>query len=107
LGEEPFFEVDRSAPLDKMLYHTLDAKAHAEWVGGVGFGWDAQVLIQGKKKSFPVGKQLRSLIDSIFDVSNASPFDKKKQFPKDWEKRLSEWEKTLRFTSKSTGRKKP
>lgn len=82
-------EVERKQDLPIVLYKVLSAKANAEIVQGVGFLWDAEVMIAGHKAE-RVPRKIRSLIDEVFNENDKSPFEDKK-FPIGWEKKLQDF----------------
>ena len=97
----------RTDRLDRVLYETLDAKAHAELMAHVGYGWDATVLLPGRMLAVPGG--IKTTINDLFDASTESPFDRQpKQPPKGWQKKLAGYRKRVmaNVINKKRGRRK-
>jgi len=94
-----WLESKRSFPLEKVLYNVFDAKANSEINVGVGYEWDASVLVfeDGKTKVISVPKDIRSLIDTAWTKFTWSPFDEKTPenrpdpLSKDWKRKLREY----------------
>lgn len=80
--------VTRRTELSRVLYAVLDAKAHAEQIQSVGYAWDAIVITAEKVSVIP--REIRGLIDGVFNVATLSPFEKKK-FPHRWQRRLRDF----------------
>jgi 20S proteasome alpha/beta subunit len=75
--------------LVKALYGAFDAKARAEIMQGVGYGWDAEILPAGKSKAIPIPDRFIHLIDDAYNAFPSSPFDSTAmRSPKDWHLRL-------------------
>lgn len=71
--------------LVKALYGAFDAKARAEIMQGVGYGWDAEILSVRKPQSIQVPRKIIDLIDDAYMAFPGSPFDTEvKRSPKDW-----------------------
>ena len=68
-------EIDRNDPLPNVIYEVFHAKVQAEIIQGVGYTWDANVIVRGKKL-IPVRWSVIRAIEKIFEVADTSPFDK-------------------------------
>ena len=86
-------EVSKKNDLDLMLYQVFDAKANAEIVQGVGYDWDAEVMVNGKK-SQRVRSDIKKLVAKVFEENTGSPF-LKKQFPARWKRKLETYASEL------------
>jgi hypothetical protein len=73
LGRLLWLEVDRNDPLEEVLYDAFDAKASAEIISGVGYDWDAKVLV-ADKPIVSVPDRIKDLIDKLFSVRSKNPF---------------------------------
>lgn len=88
---------ERKHNIDRVLYDLFDAKASAELDPNVGFEWDAAVILAGKRGAYEVPKEIRDLIERIWDKTSRSPFEKrdpKKELPsppRDWKQKLFEF----------------
>ena len=86
-GRLLYSEHKRNDPLEMVLYDTFDAKAQAEQIQGVGYQWDAQIIIGAKIFKVPPG--IKSLVEGVFEASEQSPFkNRQRAFPKNWRARL-------------------
>jgi len=82
-------------PLHVVLWRVFDAKAHAELMLGVGYEWDAWILVENKEP-IKVEERIKTLMDHAFYEVTKSPFPTKKTEPKEvWSKRLGNWKKEL------------
>jgi len=74
------------------LYQAFDSKVNAEVMQGVGYNWDAEILVAGKKaKEVPRG--IRNLVEAIYESFPLTPLplrrkNKQRHFPKAWKARL-------------------
>lgn len=74
----------RRRPLERVLYEVFDAKAHAELIEGVGYFWDAAVIVPGQILTPP--RRVLSTIEALFMASTESPFEKQpKHVPRQWQ----------------------
>jgi len=80
-------ETERDKKLEEILYNLFDAKANAELVQGVGYEWDAEIIVEGRKPT-PVPKPIKNLIEGIFSSTPDSPFAKEQKKPENWQARL-------------------
>lgn len=89
----------RSNPIERILYDAFDAKANAELAVGVGFKWDAAIIVP-EKEPLKVPEEIKDLIESVWDEYTRSPFEKWNPKtdapppPKSWKSKLrkfSEW----------------
>ena len=84
----------RKHQFSRVLYDIFDAKAYAEMAAGVGYEWDAVVLIGRPIGYCDVSKEIKELTERAWAKFNRSPFEKynKKEDlplpPKDWRKKL-------------------
>lgn len=62
-----FSESKRSHPIERVLYDAFDAKANAEMAIGVGYEWDADVIVSGKNQSETVPKEIKDIIERVWD----------------------------------------
>jgi len=91
----------RSHSIGRVLYDAFDAKANAEMDPGVGFEWDAQVIIKGKSGPIIVSNEIKELIEQVWDKANRSPFEKRDPLwdlpnpPRDWKEQLEKYSKSL------------
>jgi hypothetical protein len=91
-----FAEHKREHDIERTLYDVFDAKANAEMAVGVGYEWDATVVLGGVLGSQEVSKEIKELIEKVWGKVNRSPFDKfdpKEHLsaPRDWKKQLTEY----------------
>jgi hypothetical protein len=71
-------DVDRNNPLDLVLYDVFHAKVQAEIIVGVGYTWDAHIIVRGKKLT-EVKRPVIHAIEELFEDLTLSPFDKSKR----------------------------
>jgi len=94
-----FSEHKRTHSIERSLYDAFDAKAFAEMSQGVGYEWDAMVILENGFHEVPEG--IKKLIEKVWARGNRSPFEKYnpkedlKGPPKDWKKRLSDFSVSL------------
>jgi hypothetical protein len=70
------------------LFQAFDAKVNAEITQGVGYNWDAEVLVPGKK-AIPLRTDMALLIENIYRAHPYTPFPKRQyKFPRNWQGRL-------------------
>lgn len=99
-------ETKRSQPIERVLYDAFDAKANAEMAVGVGYEWDAEIIIQGNVDTVSVPDNIKKLIEQVWAKSNRSPFQLKKEPddfpdpPAKWRDKLREWTDSI-ATAKS------
>lgn len=89
-------EVDRNDQLAKVLYDTFHAKVQAEIIQGVGYLWDAHVIVAGKKLA-QVKRPVMRAIEELFEDAMLSPFDKLKRRP---DARRKKWTSAVETFSK-------
>jgi 20S proteasome alpha/beta subunit len=93
-------EVSKREALERVLYEAFDAKANAEIVQGVGYEWDAEVMVAGKKaKRLPTN--MKRLIEKVFQETTASPFGKKR-LPDNWKEKLKQFSRDVLATSSTS-----
>jgi hypothetical protein len=86
-----FQEHKRTNSIPETLYDCFDAKAHAELASGVGYEWDAYLVLPAK--SVLLDEKIKPLLDAIWVRATRSPFYKRKIGDKSGPPR--EWRKTL------------
>lgn len=111
VGRLMFIDSDRDDSLAKVLWDTFDAKVQAEIMQGVGYDWDAHVLLKSKPNEIvPVPREMRKLMDgawkhfsgpSLFDTEPPEPHDIP---PSDWKEQIRSFTDGLvpHATSKET-----
>src|ERR1700685_918796 len=83
--------------IERVLYDCFDAKANAEMAVGVGFEWDAEILLGGTLGSYQVPREIKEIIESAWSKYQRSPFEKfdRKEHgegpPRDWKEILQEF----------------
>jgi hypothetical protein len=82
-------ETSRADDLSKALYGAFDAKVNAEIIQGVGYDWEAEILVVGKEKSIKVPRKIVNLINSVYEGFPRSPFDSVGVSPRGWPRRLA------------------
>lgn len=91
-----FSEHKRTHSIERTLFDAFDAKAFAEMSQGVGYEWDA-VIILPNNGFHDVPVEIKKLIEQVWAKANRSPFDKfdpkedKSGPPRDWKERLSKF----------------
>ncbi len=88
-------ESSRKHPVERVLYDCFDAKVNAELVPGVGYEWDAKILIKNKQ-AHEVNDDIKELIDNIWKYYNVNPFEikterKKIGLTRTWKEKLEEF----------------
>jgi hypothetical protein len=78
------------------LYNAFDGKASAEIIRGVGYEWDASVLV-AMRKQIKVPRPAKRLIENLYSEASTSPFHPQfgsgfTKVPK-WQKQLIAWGK--------------
>jgi 20S proteasome alpha/beta subunit len=82
-------EAEKDDHLGLALFQAFDAKVNAEITQGVGYNWDAEILISGKK-AVPLRSEMSTLVENIFSAHPYTPLSTKQyEFPKRWQERLS------------------
>jgi 20S proteasome alpha/beta subunit len=85
-------DAEKADPLAKSLYGAFDAKVNAEIIQGIGYSWDAEILVVGNRKAFKVPRNIISLMDRMYEGFPRSPFDAdKSQMPQEWWNRLGDF----------------
>jgi len=82
-------EADLADHLGLALFQAFDAKVNAEVTQGVGYNWDAEILLPCKK-AVPLRQDVALLIENIYRAHPYTPFRRRfeYQFPKNWDRRL-------------------
>lgn len=100
-----FSEHKRNHPIERVLYDCFDAKANAEIAVGVGYEWDAEIILGGKLGSHIVPKEIKELIEKVWGRYQRSPFEKydpkeyEKGPPKDWREKLEMFSNSIKQPS--------
>ena len=105
-----FAEHKREHDIERVLFDAFDAKANAEMAVGVGYAWDASIILGGKLGAEDVPIEIKELIKKVWSRHNQSPFDSKihtKGLEKGWRERLQEFSESviLKKIRQSTSRK--
>jgi hypothetical protein len=87
-------EASRSDGVVNALYNAFDGKANAEIITGVGYEWDASILVPWKPQ-IKVPRARKRNVELLFSEASASPFHPKfgsdfKKVPR-WKRRLNAW----------------
>jgi hypothetical protein len=94
-----FSEHKRTHSLARTLYDLFDAKANAEMAVGVGYEWDAVIVMENGFHDVP--ENIKELIESVWAKYNRSPFETynpkedKKGPPKNWQSVLNDFSMSL------------
>jgi len=83
-------ETDRDKNLEEILFNLFDAKANAEIIQGVGYEWDAEIIVKGREPK-RVSKPIKKLIEGLFSGTPDSPFKKEKKKPEGWQVTLKSY----------------
>ncbi len=84
IGHLMWFESDRDDDLDMVLWDAFDAKVHAELMQGVGYSWDAHIILKSKpSEAIRVPEEIQKLMDKAMNHINCSPFDREPSPPED------------------------
>ena len=100
-----FSEHKRAHSISRTLYDVFDAKANAEMAVGVGYEWDAVVILKNGFHDVP--EDIKRLIEKAWGKYNRSPFEKfdptkhDSPPPRDWKEQLEEWCNSLATQSGS------
>jgi 20S proteasome alpha/beta subunit len=92
-------EIRKGEALERVLYEVFDAKANAEIVQGVGYEWDAEVMVAAKPTK-RVPSNIKRIIEKVFEENTGSPFERKR-FPDNWKEKLIEFSKDALSTPPS------
>jgi len=93
-------ESSRSDGVIVALYNAFDGKANAEIITGVGYAWDASVLV-GFRPQIRLPMSIKRRIEFLFGEASASPFHRSfgagfKRIPR-WKRELINWgDRTVR-----------
>lgn len=88
-----FAEFKREHDIERALFEVFDAKANAEMAIGVGYEWDATVVLGGMLGAHDVPKDIKEIIEKVWGRANRSPFEKfdskeHESVPRDWKEQL-------------------
>ena len=92
-------DTKRTHPLERVLWDVFDAKANAELAVGVGYEWDAAILVPGKV--IRVEKRIKNVIERAWSDHNRSPFEKHNSKedldlpPRTWPTMLRKWAREI------------
>jgi hypothetical protein len=90
----------RVHPIERVLYDAFDAKANAELAFGVGYAWDARIVIPNKEP-VTVSSKIRDLTERLWDECVRSPFepwnpdDYAKPPPRTWKSQLRKYSASI------------
>lgn len=96
-----FHESDCDHPLARVLWESFDAKVQAEIMRGVGYSWDACILLQSDPlKAHEVPDSLQKVMDKAISELISSPFDPEptppdEKVPDDWKEQITRFAETL------------
>jgi hypothetical protein len=83
-------DANKNDGIGMALYQAFEAKVHAELVQGVGYSWDAEILIVGKSKNVP--ERIVRLIENIYAAYPKTPLNKKQwKSPRNYKSRLNRY----------------
>jgi len=81
-------DTEKEDHLGLALFQAFDAKVNAEITQGVGYNWDAEILVPGKK-AVPLRSDMALLIENVYRAYPYTPLSPQRyDFPKKWDKRL-------------------
>jgi len=85
-------EADLNDHLGLALFQAFDAKVNAEVTQGVGYNWDAEILVPNKK-AIPLRSDIANLVENVYRAYPYTPFPRKVnyKFPKHWNRRLCDF----------------
>jgi len=99
--------------LELSLYQAFDAKVNAEITQGVGYNWDAEILVS-HRAAINVPRGIQGVIESAYDKFPLTPifFDRKGYakevdlgLRRDWAERLSRFAKSVLVTAEKSKRR--
>ncbi len=98
-------ETKRIHSIERVLWDVFDAKANAEMAVGVGYEWDAAIILPGRVVR--VEEKIKKLIERAWSQHNRSPFDKhnpKEDLdlpPQNWRSQLHNWVNSISTDSET------
>ena len=96
-GRLMWVESDRDDNLDRVLWESFEAKVQAEIMQGVGYSWDAHILLKSSPKDAKrVPSELQETMDNAITLLHHSPFATEKEKLEPWELPPDDWK--LRIT---------
>jgi len=101
IGRLMWFESRRDDDLDQVLWDAFDAKVQAEVMQGVGYKWDAHIVLKSKPhQAIRVPDNIQELMDKAMNHTNCSPFDSEPDPPEDippddWKAQITEFTRSL------------
>jgi hypothetical protein len=99
-------DTDEKDKLALALYQAFDAKANAEVTQGVGYGWDAEILVPGVP-AITVPREIITILENLMRSHPETPFPTKVGAkPVRWKQRLASFSKKVLARAKpSTARR--
>lgn len=92
------------------IYQAFDSKVNAEIMQGVGYNWDAEILVSGKKAE-EVPRKIKTLVEEIYESLPLTPLPlrkikKERSYPKDWQIKLESFCSRIMKSQKRTNKGK-
>ena len=92
------------------IYQAFDSKVNAEVMQGVGYNWDAEILVSGTEAQ-EVPKRIRSLVEGIYESLPLTPLPLRKRrrehaYPKNWQEKLDTFCKKVMRQPKHANRRR-
>ncbi len=95
-GRLMWVESDRDDNLDRVLWESFEAKVQAEIMQGVGYGWDAHILLKSAPKDAKrVPQELQEKMDKAITLIQQSPFPTEKEKLESWELPPDDWKQQI------------
>jgi hypothetical protein len=95
-GRLMWLESDRDDNLDRVLWGSFDAKVQAEIMQGVGYSWDAHILLKtSPKEAKRVPDELQETMDKAITLLTHSPFATMKEKLDPWELPPDDWKEQI------------
>jgi 20S proteasome alpha/beta subunit len=95
-GRLMWVESDRDDSLDRVLWESFEAKVQAEIMQGVGYGWDAHILLKSSPKNAKrVPEKLQLTMDKAITLIQQSPFPTEKDKLEPWELPSDDWKQQI------------
>ncbi len=85
---------ERAHSVDRLLYDVFDAKANAEMNVGVGYEWDATIVVAGRIVRVPT--EIKQLVERAWIQYSYSPFEQREpddlpKPPRNWKEQLKKY----------------
>jgi hypothetical protein len=110
IGQLMTIESDRKHDLERVLWNAFDAKVQAEIMQGVGYGWDAHVLLMSNpSEAIRVPeKPVQEIMDKAITYLNREPFDPdpfepEEIPPDDWKEQIKQFAENILTGQSGTG----